>query len=368
MPDKYIALPDYPCKCDLWDSLKNEARPIIVYGMGNGADKLFERLASLGITPSDIFASDGFVRGHSFRGMRVKSFSEIKAEYPDFVILLSFASRLSEVIDMIAELDREYTLYIPDMPIADVSEYFDKNFYNTHYHEIVRAYNTLVDNRSKNTFASIINYKLTGKLEYLEGCYSTKDELYSDMPCESICTVVDVGAYTGDTIREAKEYFPNLDSAIALEPDKKTFKRLMKYVMDEDVINIAAYNLAAYNETKEGVIFASGNRNTTVTATASYQNKTDTVDLIRLDELELMPDYIKYDVEGAELEALEGSHETIIRHAPILLVSLYHRSRDIFSLINYLSAKYDNYNFCLHRLRCLPAWEIDLLAISKKIK
>ncbi len=365
MPDKYIPLPEYPVTSDLWDTLACESRPIIVYGMGNGADKLLDRLADLGITPADIFASDGFVRGHSFRGMRVKSFSEIKAEYSDFVILLSFASRLPEVIEMIADLDREYTLYIPDMPIADVNEYFDKHFYNSHYNEIVRAYNRLSDERSKNTFASIIGYKLTGRLEYLEENYSTKDELYSEMPRDNIRTIVDVGAYTGDTIREAKGYFPSLDSAIALEPDKKTFKRLMKYVLDEDDINIAAYNVAAYNETREGVIFASGNRNTTVSATASYENKRDEVDLIRLDELELMPDYIKYDVEGLELEALEGSKETIIRHAPTLLVSLYHRSRDMFSLINYLAENYENYNYYLHRLRCLPAWEINLVLVPK---
>lgn len=365
MPNRYISLPEYPVKNDLWDALLGETRPIIVYGMGNGADKLFNRLSSLGITPADIFASDGFVRGHSFHGMRVKSFSEIKAEYPDFVILLSFATRLPEVIEIIAKMDREYTLYVPDMPIADVGEYFDKDFYNSHYYEIVKAYESLSDSRSKNTFASIINYKLTGKLEYLEENYSTKDELYSEMPREIIRTIVDVGAYTGDTVREAKGYFPNLDSAIALEPDKKTFKRLMKYVLDEDDINIAAYNVAAYNETREGVIFASGNRNSTVSGTASHENRRDEVDLIRLDELELMPDYIKYDVEGSELEALEGSRETIIRHAPTLLVSLYHRSRDIFSLINYLAESYENYNLYLHRTRCLPAWEINLVLVPK---
>lgn len=366
MPDKYIPLPEFPVLSDLWDSLKNEKRPIIVYGMGNGADKLFDRLAALDITPSDIFASDGFVRGHSFRGMRVKSFSEIKAEYSDFVILLSFASRLPEVIDMMTEMDREYTLYIPDMPIADVGEYFDKDFYNSNYNEIIKAYNRLADLRSKNTFASIINYKLTGRLSYLECCYSTKEQLYSEMPKDSIRTFVDVGAYTGDTIREAKEFFPSLNSAVALEPDKKTFMRLMKYVMDEDDLNIAAYNVGAYSESREGVIFASGNRNTTVSATASYKSKNDAVDLIRLDELDLMPDYIKYDVEGAELEALIGSKDTIIRHAPTLLVSLYHRSRDIFSLVNYLADNYPNYNYYLHRLRCLPAWEIDIVLVPNK--
>ena len=67
--------------------------------MGNGADKLIARFEKYGIKISDFFASDGFVRGHEFHGMRVKSFSEIKAEYPDFVI-----ERLSGISGKITNL------------------------------------------------------------------------------------------------------------------------------------------------------------------------------------------------------------------------------------------------------------------------
>ena len=78
MPYKLYGLPEYPVQSDLWDGLAAETRPIVVYGMGNGADKLLDRLDTYGVTVADIFASDGFVRGHSFRGMRVLSFSEIR--------------------------------------------------------------------------------------------------------------------------------------------------------------------------------------------------------------------------------------------------------------------------------------------------
>jgi hypothetical protein len=85
------------------------------------------------------------------------------------------------------------------------------------------------------------------------------------------------------------------------------------------------------------------------------------VSLITIDSLDFSCDFIKYDVEGAEYEALVGSHETIMRNSPTLLVSLYHRSRDIFFLINYLKGKYPEYTMKLRRLMCLPAWEIDLI-------
>ena len=77
---------------DLWSKLKKTNKPILLYGMGDGAEKIITVLEKKEIEYKDIFASDGFVRGHSFRGKRVKSFSEIKEQYEDFIILLSFAS------------------------------------------------------------------------------------------------------------------------------------------------------------------------------------------------------------------------------------------------------------------------------------
>ena len=56
---------------DLWHYLKSQAdsgRPILLYGMGNGADKIIAVCEAYGIPVADFFASDGFVRGHSFHG------------------------------------------------------------------------------------------------------------------------------------------------------------------------------------------------------------------------------------------------------------------------------------------------------------
>ena len=83
-----------------------------------------------------------------------------------------------------------------------------------------------------------------------------------------------------------------------------------------------------------------------------------------MDSLDFAPDYIKYDVEGSELDALIGSRGTIVRHRPALLVSLYHRSRDLFSLVNFLREQFPFYRLYLRRLRCLPAWEIDLICVE----
>lgn len=366
MPYINYSLPTYPLKNDMWEELRNESRPIVIYGMGNGADKLFDRLAKFNIKVSDVFASDGFVRGHSFRGFLVKSFSEIKATYSDFVILLSFASNRSEVIDMLAEINESYDMYVPDMPVAGVEEYFDKDFYNDNYQAIVDAYNRLADDESRAIFSSVINYKLSGRMKYLLECYSTRDEIYSLMSTEKIQRVVDAGAYNGDTAREMKAYFPSLEDVYAIEPDKKNYKKLLKYSEAETDINVIPINAGAWSESVGSLILSSGNRNSTVVATASFEHTADEVLLETVDNLAKGKiDYIKYDVEGAESEAITGSDNTIRRCEPTLLISLYHRSRDIFEIINRIKKDYPFYKLYLRRLRCLPAWEIDLIAVKQ---
>ena len=361
-------LPEYPFMRDVWDILAAESRPIVVYGMGNGAEKLIRRFDRYGIKISDFFASDGFVRGHSFAGFRVKSFSEIKETYSDFVIVLSFASNRPEVIEMLSEIDGKYEMYVPDMPVADEGEYFDREYYNKHYDDILAVYNMLKDDLSKKIYAATLNYKLSGKLCYLLGGYSSKDEMYSLLSQKEVKVVIDAGAYNGDTAREAVLYFKSVTDIHAIEADKRNFKKLLKFAQDCPV-KINAVNAAVWDRCDMGSFIGSGNRNSSVSSTASYQHIESEVELISIDSLNISDaDYIKYDVEGAEYEALVGSEKTIKSSCPELLVSLYHRSRDVFYIPKYLSEKYSQYDFYLRRMLSVPAWELNLIMIPKSIE
>lgn len=66
----------------------------------------------------EFFASDRFVRGHSFHGRRVKKLSEIQAQYEDFVIVTAFAVQDEPTMTAIQRLDQQYELYAPDVPVA----------------------------------------------------------------------------------------------------------------------------------------------------------------------------------------------------------------------------------------------------------
>ena len=359
-------LPEYPFESDMWDKIASSKRPIAVYGMGNGADKLFERLEKYGVQPSGVFASDGFVRGHTFRGFTVKPISTVKEELGDnAIVLLSFASSRPEVLEMLKKIDSETDMLVPDMPVAG-NAYFDKDFYNENYRDILDVYDMLEDEESKNAYAAIINYKLSGKAEFLFGCASDTDSIYALLP-ENISNAVDAGAYNGDTVRELMRYRSGLEKIYAFEPDSRNYRKLGRFKEESALDILEIFNAAVWSEDADGVFTGSGNRNSSVNSTSSYQKREESVALVKIDTAvaDAPIDYVKYDVEGAESEAIAGSDNVIKRNMPALLISAYHRSEDIFKLPLLIKRKYPEYSLYIRRTMCLPAWEIALIAVKR---
>ncbi|CAK7052170.1 MAG: hypothetical protein DELT_01092 [Desulfovibrio sp.] len=74
-----------------------------------------------------------------------------------------------------------------------------------------------------------------------------------------------------------------------------------------------------------------------------------TVDLTTIDEMakqwERPVSFIKMDIEGAELAALQGAVETIHRDRPKLAISLYHKPEDLFELPFFLKEHCTDYSF-----------------------
>ena len=348
---------------DVWQRIERETRPLAVYGMGNGADKLFARLAAIGKSPCAVFASDDFVRGQSFRSYPVLRHADVKERFGDVLILQSFATRQPDVMQRLFKMADEYDLVLPDMPVVE-GEDFNSAFFFAHFDEITQVYDLLEDNLSKRIFYNCICYKITGDIRYLWDAFSTEEEDFALLADRQIQTAIDGGAYNGDTIRTLLVHHPELERIYAVEPDPRTYRKLTAYAEEVGADRILPLLAALWKEEGEADFAASGNRNSSLVS-ASYEHKVastalTTVDAIALDR---KIDYIKYDLEGAEAEALVGSLATIRRDRPTLAISLYHRSADIFALPLFVHRLGLDYRFYLRRPPCLPAWELTFYAI-----
>ncbi len=383
-----------PATPDLWHYLKarsDEGRPILLYGMGNGADKILAVCEKLGITVRDCFASDGFVRGHAFHGRRVLSFTEACEIYGDgMIVLLSFASSRPDVLELIDHVASVCELYAPDVPVCG-DTLFDSVFYEAHKGEFAAARDLLADDESRAVYDGIISYKLSGRMDILRATESAAEDAYRHiLHAETFRTAADLGAYNGDSLRELMACAPDLSTAVAMEPDRRNFKKLTDWIKgldtQESALTVHAVQAGAYDKSGALHFHASGNRNATLCDTPAftpdgapamfatseqYFGKTVSVAVRSLDEVwaesagrDTPLDYIKYDVEGSEAAALRGSQEVIRAFSPALLVSLYHRSEDLFELPLLIRELNPRYRFYLRRMAGIPAWDINLYCVK----
>lgn len=344
---------------DLWERLAREPRDILLYGMGNGADKILAVCEQRGIRVAGVFASDGFVRGHSFHGMRVRSFSEVCAAYPSdgCVILLAFGSSRPEVLSLFDAVAASYELLVPDVPVCG-DLLFDRAFFTAHAAEFAAARALFADAESRRIFDLVIRARLTGSYAALRGAVSPRDteELLS---LSLVTRAADLGAYNGDTARELIRLAPALTRLLCVEPDPRSFKKLSEWAATCGRVCVDCRRVAVSDRAGELAFDASGNRNAgAATGRADITVPADTVDAL----LAGAPvDYLKFDVEGAEAAALRGSADTIARFAPRLKIACYHRAEDLFALPLLVHHLCPPYRLFLRRADGVPAWDIDLL-------
>lgn len=345
-------------KENIWDFLARDNKPVVIYGMGNGAEKIMDTLDTYGVQVSDIFASDEFVRGHSFKGFKVMKYSEICEKYTDFNVVLAFATHLDDVLDRIRLISSEHAVFAPDVPVAG-GGLFTLEYVKENEDKFDFVYHHLADEESKKVYLDIINFKISGKVDYLFNSFCDKNEVYRDiLKLNDRETIADLGAYDGDTIREFTDFTNGKYKHIyALEPDAKSFKKLKKFT--ENMTDIDIYNMGAWSK-KDTLIFdAQASRNSKLSSKGAPVEVTD------IDSLMNTPlTMIKMDIEGSELQALAGAETIIKAYKPKLYICAYHRNEDLFSLPIKILQLNPDYRIYFRHSPYIPAWESNFYCIN----
>lgn len=355
--------PDYT----LWERLRRETRPIVLYGTGNGADKIIDQLTRIGRTPDGVFASSGFVRQRTFREMPVESYEDVIARLgEDIVILIAFGSSLPDVIGRMRELDARHTVFIPEVPLIG-GEVFTYDYFARHREKLTAVFSLLSDDTSRELFYDMLRYRLGGRLSDLARTEDSGTSLSSLMQTDKIRTALDGGAFTGDSARVMLAVCPHMEKLLAVEPDARTFQKLTAFAESTDGVVIPIHG--ALWDTEDTLTYAaSASRGAGVGGT-NRRARTVTVPAVTAKRLAagLTLDLIKLDVEGAEIRALQGAESVILRDRCALAVSLYHRTEDLFALPLFLAQRCPDYRFYLRRVPCVPAWDLMLCAVPPRL-
>lgn len=171
---------------------------------------------------------------------------------------------------------------------------------------------------------------------------------------DAIEVVLEGGMFNGLNTIVFKKLFKNLKKIYAFELiyDKvknKSIAHIIDSLEELEIIPLALW------DRKEKLVFTenvaapySSGINPPLNKNGSEQNFT--VDAISIDEyvsennIEKV-DFIKMDIEGAEMKALKGAEQTLIKHRPQLAISIYHSNNDMQDIPIYLHNILKNYIF-----------------------
>lgn len=178
--------------------------------------------------------------------------------------------------------------------------------------------------------------------------------------------IFDIGAYKGDTAYYFSKNCQSDAKIYCFEPDDKTFDVLTIVCDKYKLNNTLQYNiLFSDNEFVNNFTIMMGNKY--IHKEASENTITTTVDHFILNQNIDRLDFIKMDVEGAELKILHGATETIKKLRPALAVAIYHGGdlffEDFITVPSFLKEITHNYKYYLRSfipwggeviLYCLP--------------
>lgn len=338
----------------VWTALKESDMPIVLYGMGNGADKVLSAFSKYDIKVAGVMASDDFCRYQDYRGFTVQKQSDFEREYGDFLVALCFGSSLPDVMDHIDTVAKQHLLLVPTVPVVG-DMLMDDRFIEEHRKEIEAAYSLLADDASRHVFKGVLDFSYTGRLEYLKAIESDKDEAFRDILHLHGERYLDLGAYRGDTVDEFLHYMDGYETITAVEPNPKNFRKLREHL--SGITDAVPLNAGIADKTgimhigkKAGRMPALGEEGIEVPVTT-------------VDEISCAPTYLKVDIEGMESAMLRGAQRTLREQKPKLNLAAYHRTEDFFALINQLYAVNPDYRIYLRKHPYIPCWDLNIYAV-----
>lgn len=345
------------CLPDMTDVIKSRKRPVLLYGMGNGAELTTAYLKKHGIIPDGVFASDGFVRGQSFMGKRVLSATEAEREYGDFTAVLSFALE-GEKRSVAYDFAKNHFLVCPSLcPFGGA---YDADFVRINAAALSSLHDRLADDSSKNALAQLLRFAVTGDPVHTAALPFSVPQSYISHSMAHI----DIGAYDGTTALEYLQMNKNCREVIAFEPDPTAFGKLTHGTAGQ---RVRCVNAAVTDRDGMAGFSAKGSRASSIGGGTDV--KTVSLDGFfgckSLSSMHEAIGSIRIDGEGSEDAIFRGAANLIYTSRPSVCTAVYHRADDILTLPRHLEYQLGNCDFFLEVKPYIPAFDVFFYAIPK---
>ncbi len=299
---------------------------VVVWGAGRNGLLLYEYLK-----PKYYIDSNAKIQSTKVGNAKIISPSEFYEIYDNEKVYVSPDAYYDEIRNSLIE---------KGIGSTKISSRFDisENLVDCAYIELIfknedkinNIFNVLADDESKTTFLNTIYFRAIGQ-ENVDPAIISKHREYFDNDVFGYPGnyFVDVGANIGQTssMDYVKRYKDCYKKLYAFEPTEDIFKQLKENMKNEDSAKIELYQIGLVDK-KGTLTFCSGedHQGNRVSEEGNVTIEVDSLDNILSNE---PVDFIKMDIEGSEIKALEGAKNIISKQKPKLAICTYHFDIDL---------------------------------------
>lgn len=190
----------------------------------------------------------------------------------------------------------------------------------------------LADDESRKVFDDVLNFRLSGNLDSMRRFdYAAERQYFEDFfrfGDEEV--FVDGGGYDGFTSLEFAKRCPHYSKVHFFEPVDSAMRMARDKLKGRD--NIVYHSVGLYDRKTTLSFDASAG-----SASRISDEGTLKIDVDRLDDVvKERVTFIKLDLEGVEVQALQGMQRHIVEDAPKLAVAVYHHPSDFWRVPQYI--------------------------------
>lgn len=319
----------------------SDKEDIVLFGAAEYGKIICDYLLEHDIRP--LCYSDNSIEkiGKTWNGLDIISPSEINKK--QFVIITCNAFR--EITSQLTG----YGLQKDQIFFFDVKWLTHPNgkgkFILEHIDDFENAHNYLADEKSRQVFQNLLNYKLTYKTEYVRAVADEGQYFDSELVKLSKETVfIDAGSYTGDTLKEFVKFTRGAyGKIICLEPVKANVEMIKKAVNENGYHDVDVFEVGASDDVKTLYFDGKNGMSARPSEIGDVKVECDSIDHICSKNAYERIDFIKMDIEGSEYDALIGAENIIKKQHPLLAICVYHKEDDFYKIPNLIKKIYPEY-------------------------
>ncbi|MFF2912218.1 FkbM family methyltransferase [Paenibacillus sp. NPDC057934] len=304
-------------------------RPIVLFGAGawgvccySAIEKYFKTVLFCDNNPDKW--------GTTLIGVPIISLDSLKNIYTESNIIITSLDYYDQILQQLTEHGMQDRVL---QQLKGFTHLGFADYYNTvskHKADFEKTYSLLADDYSRQIFFNRINSCITANNKYLFPLRSNSPQYFEDgiVKLSGNEIFVDGGAYTGDTVEEfLQQTEGKFEKIYSFEPEDSKHLEFHHKFSNNQKIELIPYGLWKENDILK--FDALDNGSSGVNEEGGIEIKVVSID----DTLKDTPvTFIKMDIEGSELEALEGAEQTIRRYKPKLAICIYHKPLDIVQI------------------------------------